>query len=98
LKSFRLPLLGEEDQPAKYRVKLYFAALDQDPCGPVQIRLQGMPAGELIDVASQVGSHRAMTREYMGIEVQRDLVVELSSEDLNRPATIAAVEVIREEP
>jgi hypothetical protein len=39
-----------------------------------------------------------MTREYMGIEVQRDLVVELSSEDLNRPATIAAVEVIREEP
>jgi hypothetical protein len=97
LNRFQVPLLAETDQPARYRVTLLFAALESDPCGPFSVKLQGKTVAEGVDVEAEVGVHRAMTLEFPGVAVQRDLVVELVSQDPGNLATLAAMEVVREE-
>lgn len=95
LKRFQLPLLGESDPAATYRVKLFAAALESDPCGPFEVRLQGKSVGT-IDDASGFAARRAITVEFTGVSVERNLDVELIPTDPAKPLTLAAIEVVRE--
>lgn len=76
-----LPLLGENDPPATYRVRLHFGAPGKDaadsPAGAPRhfaLRLQGKTVAEDIVVAN--GSPAAKVLEFDNIEVTRTLDIE----------------------
>ncbi len=75
-----LPLLGKEDKPAKYTVRLYFAELENEQAKKriFDIKLQGKKVLGGFDVAKEAGgSHRAVVREFGGIQVKNNLEIEL---------------------
>ncbi|MFP4056761.1 MAG: PQQ-binding-like beta-propeller repeat protein [Candidatus Brocadiia bacterium] len=76
-----LPLVREGDRPGLYRVRLGFA--DPDHGGPGQrlfdVRLQGRTVEEALDPCRVAGGRDAATvRQYEGIVVDGDLVIELA--------------------
>lgn len=94
----RIPLLGKDDSPASYRVKLYFAhSQDSGPDRPrFSIRLQGDVVDRDIDLPTRAGGeNKPLVLEFEGVQVARDLVVQLSSQN-KVPTTICAIEVERE--
>lgn len=98
-----LPLLGKDDAPAKYTVKLHFARLADDPVevSTFDIRLQGEPVARNISIVKEAGgSGKAWIRSFNDIPVTDKLVIELlpTGKDL-KPAelpTISAIEVVRQ--
>ncbi len=102
LTRFELPLLGREDAPASYTVKLHFAETDGGQPGrrPFDIRLQGQLAAGSLDIVKEAGgANRALVKSFSNVTVERDLAVEITPNfaDADRLPTIAAVEVIRED-
>jgi outer membrane protein assembly factor BamB len=97
LASFELPLIGPGESPAKYTVRLHFAALPSDPAAPLDVRLQGEQVGTAIDIEAESGRNQAVVKEFSGIPVNDKLLVELESRDRDRQATISAIEVQRED-
>ena len=93
-----LPLVGKDDEPAKYRVTLHFAELDK-AVRPGQrvfdVKLQGQTVAAALDVAHEAGSiERALTREFRHVKVAGHLVIELES--IKGEPILAAIEVERE--
>ena len=95
-------MIGDGQAPAKYTVRLYFTAPEGDQPGQrvFDIKLQGETVGEKMDIVAQTGSaHRALTVEYEGIPVSRDLVVDLipRGSRLTDPhlPVLCAIEVVR---
>lgn len=97
LSRFELPLLGPEDDQAKYTVKLHFAAIDDDQSGSFEIRLQGKTAAKSIDIEAESGHDRANIKEFTDVVVDRNLLVELVPGDENAAPTVAAIEVLRQD-
>ncbi len=97
LSSFQLPLLGPEDAPAKYTVKLHFAVIDNDQPGKFEVRLQGKPVVSDLDIGSESGPNRANVKEFTDIEVDKNLLVEFVSNDEAAAPTLAAIEVLRQD-
>ncbi len=94
----RLPLLSDEDSPRTYTVKLYFAEFED--CRPgdsvLDVRLQGKQVARNVDVVADAGgSARGLVRQFKGVEVSKDLVVEIDSRG-ETLARLAAIEVVRE--
>ena len=97
LSRCELPLLGPGDSPAKYTVRLHFAALSTDRPGKIDIRLQGKDVAKGVDVEAESGLNRALVKEFTNVSVDQNLVVELSSPDPQKPAALAAIEAIRQD-
>ncbi len=95
LRRIEIPLLGADDSPANYRVRLHFAAIDPASTDAVtfDVRVQGEPA--LTDVVLDPAKPAAVIRELSGIRVENNLVLEL--EPKQGVARLNAIEVIRNE-
>ncbi len=93
-----LPLVGPNDPAASYKVKLYFAELDAKtaPGDRVfDVRLQGDTVAPRLDVVKEAGgAQRALTREFGGVRVAGNLVVELVP--VAGQPILSAIEVRRE--
>jgi outer membrane protein assembly factor BamB len=97
LKRIEFPLLGSGDPESKYTVKLHVAALSTDPSGAFDVRLQGETVAQDVDVQRESGLNQATVKEFRDIPVGRNLLVELVTRGTEAPATLAAIEVIRQE-
>jgi outer membrane protein assembly factor BamB len=95
LTSLTLPLLGKDDAPATYTVRLYVAELRPDTTGPVvfDVKLQGQTM--LTDVTAKALATNAAVYEATGVAVTGDLVIELTTK--SGAPLLNAVEVIRVE-
>jgi len=95
--------LGDEDEPAEYAVRLYFAELENEQAGErvFDIKLQGRMVLGGLDVMKEAGgSHRAVVREFRGVRISRNLEVELVPRDemgssMSRTPVLCGVEVLR---
>ena len=96
LKRCVLPLLGDGDAPAKYRVELHFAELaGEQASGPFAIKLQGEVVDKQWDVSAAAGGvGRAVTRKFDDVMVSKDLVVELVPQGDGQPI-LSAIRVER---
>jgi len=103
LRECRLPLLGEDDAPADYTVKLYFADLAEgaQPGERVfDVKLQGQTVLENFDVATEAdGAGKALVREVSGIHVTDNLHVELvpktEKPSQQQSPLLSAIEVVQ---
>jgi hypothetical protein len=80
LSKCEVPLLGKDDPPAKYRVRLAFVEMDNDLPGQrvFDIKLQGKTVEQGLDVLDVAGSRNsAVIREYVDVEVKDKLTIEL---------------------
>ncbi len=97
-----VPLLKEEDGAAIYTVRLGFVDTENQRPGErvFDIKLQGEVVDESFDIIRAAGGpNKAVVKEFEGIEVQDDLVIELVP-TLPEPAgaelpTLNSIEVIR---
>jgi outer membrane protein assembly factor BamB len=104
LKRCVVPLLSESDKPAEYSVKLYFADFDNEQTGKriFDITLQGKVVLDSFDIVRQAGGHStALVRQFQGIAVKDNLVIELLSQgknlsSKNRLPILCGVEVFLE--
>ncbi len=79
VQKLTLPLLGPEDEPATYRVRLHFAAIDNDANTPTSfdVHIQGELAFK--DVVLKTSPATAVVQEIEGVHVKDNLVVELDA-------------------
>ncbi len=104
LKQCVIPLGQAADKPARYTVRLAFAELDQDAPSPraFDIKLQGQVVAEQFDVVEQAGGrHKALIREFRGVEAGDKLTIELVP-STNKPTNgqlpiLQGVEIVKEE-
>ncbi|MBT6496874.1 MAG: hypothetical protein HOL01_20265, partial [Planctomycetaceae bacterium] len=104
LSSYTFPLLGKDDKPATYTLRLHFADLSEKAAAGTRVfdvKAQGETVIKDLDVAGEAGGARkALVREVKGIQVSSTLLLELTPRAANasRDAlpTLNAVEVIRE--
>lgn len=97
-----LPLIGKDQQPETYTVRLYFAALENDKPGQrvFDIKLQDKIVMKDFDpVAKADGVKKAVMQEFHDIAVTDNLLLELvpaqaNPEDANQPV-ISGIEVLR---
>ena len=73
-----IPLLGKDDQPAVYKLRLHFAAAEDDKPGQrvFDVQIQGEQALDDVDVAAQ-GDGLLLTGDIENVEVTGDLVIGL---------------------
>ncbi len=97
-----VPLLKEEDGAAIYTVRLGFMDMENQRPGErvFDIKLQGEVVDESFDIIRAAGGpNKAVVKEFEGIEVQDDLVIELvpGAVDASGAAapTLNSIEVIR---
>jgi len=93
-----LALRGKTDQPAKYSVKLYFAQLDQCEPGEMicDVTLQGTVVADGLDIAAEAeGNSNVLTREFKGVDVAENLVLEIASKGKVLPQ-LSAIEIRQE--
>lgn len=93
LSNFEIPLLGEGDEPAQYRVRLFFANLDGSSLSSATVRLQDK-IEEQIEFASTDG--QAVVREFSDIQVERGLRIAISTDPTGTAPHLAGLEVIAE--
>ena len=102
----KIPLIDDifGEEPGVYTVRLGFSAPSGDKLGQrvFDITLQGNPVIENFDVRKDAGSpNKAVIKEWRGIPVENDLVVDLSSRNpnptLREAPIINFIEVIKEE-
>ena len=71
--------------------------IDDDQPGRFEIRLQGKTAAKSIDIEAESGHDRANIKEFTDVVVDRNLLVELVTDDENAAPTVAAIEVLRQD-
>lgn len=80
LTSLKIPLGTSDKQPRQYLVRLHFAEPDDVRPGErtFHVHLQGKPALTSLDVAKEAGGrHRPLVKEFAGVQVGDELVIEL---------------------
>lgn len=100
LRRCELPLLGKDDQPARYTVKLLLAAPENgSPQATFDVRLNGTAVDRRLDVPREAGGpQRALVRTYEGVPVERTLTVEFVPHgDANSLPLLAGLEIVKEE-
>jgi len=103
LKKCVIPLVGEADGTAIYRVRLAFADPQNDQPGRrvFDIKLQGKLVEESFDIVQAAsGRNRAVVQEFDGVEVADSMVIELLSKGGN-PAPqqlpiLQGIEIVRQ--
>ncbi|MDP6444141.1 MAG: PQQ-binding-like beta-propeller repeat protein [Pirellulaceae bacterium] len=99
LTKFELPLLGEKDAAAFYKVRLHFAELDERQAGDrvFDIKLQGETVAANVDVAKEAGRLANLVKTFGGISVAAKLQVELVPHGKTSPI-LSAIDVELEQP
>jgi len=99
IKRCIVPVLGEENKPAEHTVRLYFAELENEKAGSriFDVKLQGHVVLAGFDPAKEAGgSHKAVVKEFSGIRISRNLVLELVPNGKETGAPIlSGIEIIR---
>lgn len=99
ISKLTVPLLGKKDSPATYKVRLHFAELDKSAKPGVRtfdVKLQGKTVLQNFDVVQTAGGVRkGIVREFDGIAVTDNLVIELTGR--RQTPILSAIEVIRQE-
>ncbi|MCA8982433.1 MAG: PQQ-binding-like beta-propeller repeat protein [Planctomycetaceae bacterium] len=97
IEQLTLPLLGPNDEPATYRLRLHFARVDAHAETVVfDVFLQGMPALKDVRLESPgEGVATAIVHEIEGVQVKDNLLLELKTKQ--GTAILNAIEVIRSE-
>jgi len=93
----RIPLIGEGQAGGKYTVRLHFADSENDQPGQrvFDVALQGQTVLTDFDIVGQAGcANRAVVKEFKGIAVKDELVVNL--EPVRGQTLLCGVEVVRE--
>jgi hypothetical protein len=100
----RIPLLGKDDAPADYTVRLHFADLEQKEAGQriFDVYLQGEPVLKDFDVVVAAdGPAKAVVREFPAVHVHDALSIKLvgkaGSTGKTQMAILNAVEIQRSE-
>ena len=86
LKRCVIPLLGRDDPPARYRVRLAFADPDNAEPGRrvFDVKLQGKLALADFDIVKESGGrNRAVVKKFSGVEVKDNLAIELAPKTPN---------------
>ncbi|MCP4613655.1 MAG: PQQ-binding-like beta-propeller repeat protein [Planctomycetes bacterium] len=85
LKRCVVPLLSESDEPAEYTVKLYFADFNNKQADKriFDVKLQGKVVLDSLDIVRQAGHGKALVRQFHGIAVKDNLVIELLPQGKN---------------
>ena len=102
LRQMRVPLLGEADGTALYRVRLGFCDPDNSEKGKrvFDVKLQGKTVLASFDpVVESGGRDHVVFREFDGIEVSDDLLIELASKTGSSPEQspiLQTIEISRE--
>lgn len=97
LKSLTLPLLGENDSPATYTIRLHFADITSgnSESRKLSVRLNGELAVDDVALKPADGDHLSpVVHEIKGVPVKDKVVIELVASQ-GRPL-LSAVEAIRE--
>lgn len=99
LKRCVVPLMGDDNKPAQYTVRLYFAELENEKVGSrvFDVKLQGKTVLADFNLLKEAGgSHKAVIREFSGVQVTRNLEIELETNGKgNVMPTLSGIEVIR---
>ncbi|MBN2138677.1 MAG: PQQ-binding-like beta-propeller repeat protein [Sedimentisphaerales bacterium] len=103
VKRCTVPLLSENDKPAQYTVKLYFADFDNTPPGknPFDVKLQGEVKLTDFDIAGGTAAAKAVVHEFSGIIVSGDLEIEFvpkgtEPSSVDAAPMLCAIEAVRE--
>jgi len=102
LRRLELDLLDEGQGPAKYTVRLGFCEREFDSPGRrvFNVNLQGETVAENVDVAAEAdGRYRAIVRTFSGVEVDRQLAIELvpASDEPAAMPLLNSIEILQEE-
>ena len=97
LQHFEIPLLGDQDKSAAYNVKLFFAETTVAVANSVQIRFQGNDAAGTTKVAGNDSGADAqfVVKEFVGVPVEKNLVVDITVAASMPLTNLAAIEVVR---
>ncbi len=102
LQRCSLPLLGADDAPADYNVRIHFASSSGAPVGRqvCDVKLQGETVLEGFDVAVEADdSQQRVVREFSNVKVTDSLLLELVAKNTSGDATsvpvVCAIEVQR---
>ena len=85
-----IPLLGKDDPPATYTVRLVFSLADGDKPGQrvFDVHVQGQLVCENLDVAAEAGAEaKFLLRELEDISVSKDLVIDVIQKNNNSTQT-----------
>ena len=93
LTSLTLPLLGEEDDPATYTIRLHFA--ERDEPAKFTIKLNGQPVLKDFTLEAAGSDSAAITQEFTDISITDNLTIDL--EPIEGTTALHAVEVRRNE-
>ncbi|MCX7886441.1 MAG: PQQ-binding-like beta-propeller repeat protein [Verrucomicrobiae bacterium] len=94
-----VPLLGPNDGPARYTVRLCFAEIEDRKPGEriFDIALQGRVMQRNFDIVREAGAARkAIVKEFTDIEVSGDLVLEFTPKTASLPPLLQAMEIVRQ--
>lgn len=93
-----LPLIGKDQAPAEYRVTLHFAELEKDAQAGdrvFDVKLQGETVAAGLDVVQAAGGSRhALVREFSGVKVTGNLVIEMTP--IKGEPILSGIEIERE--
>jgi hypothetical protein len=98
LKQLTLPLLGKDDAPANYTIRLHLADVRAKPheASTVSVKLNGASAVENLALAApKDGEWRPVVKELRNVRIEKDLVIDVDASQ--GTAVLNAVEAIREE-
>jgi hypothetical protein len=99
LKRCIIPVLDEDEQPTEYTVRLYFAELENAKADSrvFDVKLQGRTVLADFDLPKEArGSHKAVVKEFSGIRISRNLVIELTPNGTgNGMPILSGIEIIR---
>jgi hypothetical protein len=99
LEHFELPLLGPEDKPASYDVRMFFTDISPVELDGVKVSFQGAEfSGETPAIGSNSSQKQAVIEKvYSTVRVEKNLVVDVKWPADKPLPTIAAIEVILHE-
>ena len=96
LRRFEIPMLGKDDAARAYRVRLYFANVDDKDTGPFDLKLQGKVVDSAVNIpTATAGLVKPLIKEFTGVNVTDNLLVELVA-DNKSTAILSAIEVSSE--
>jgi len=98
IQQLQLPLLGKDDSPTNYKVRLHFAQINQDGAEPIvfDVMMQGKVVLESVTLQPAVGSEVAVViKEIPSVPVTDDLVIDFK-EKVGK-ARLNAIEVSKAE-
>jgi len=101
LNSLKIQLSTTAKESRRYQVKLHFLEPEDVAIGErlFDVRVQGKPVAEALDVVKASGGrNRAWVQKVDGVEVERDLLIELSASagSKNPSPVLSGVEIIAE--